>query len=158
MCGKLNIPFVDIKAVNSSMLWDIKTNNFISAPINGGSVTNILNQFILNSGKVLAFIHDHTHCDNIITPVQSCDLYPDITILCSLCYTTSVPNILIGQPSVQQRMYNTYLEFVINVYVINYKTGNINIFRFGAMTDYILMNKKNKNPHSVLSECGFLML
>ena len=26
------------------------------------------------------------------------------------------------------------------------------------MTDYILMNKKIKNPHSVLSECGFITL
>lgn len=27
-----------------------------------------------------------------------------------------------------------------------------------GMTDYILINKKIKNPHSVLSECGFIML
>lgn len=52
-----------------------------------------------------------------------------------IVFTPSVPNILIGQPSVQQRIYNTYSEFAIDAYVINYKTCNINIFRFRAGND-----------------------
>ena len=115
--------------------------NSLSTPVNGELVADCLNNFVSSGGKVLAFIHGHTHCDNIITPSESGDSYPDITSLCSWCYTPSVSDVLGGNPSVEQRLYDSYSEFAIDIYAVNCKTGSINIFRFGAGSDRIYQSE-----------------
>ncbi len=114
-----------------------KAENSITTPENGELVSDILNNFSKNNGTVLAYIHGHVHCDNIITPRDSNDSYVDISTLCSWCYKPGDANHanLIGNPTTAVRKYNTYNEYAIDIYAVNCKTGVINIFRFGAGSD-----------------------
>ncbi len=112
-----------------------RKDNCGANPINGERISQMLNTFVSGGGRVLAFIHGHTHCDNIIEPSVSGDKYVDISTLCSWSYKPSIPAGLIGNPTVEMRIYGEYTEYAIDTYVINCKTGKINIFRFGAGAD-----------------------
>lgn len=104
---------------------------------NGEQVKNALNTFCTNGGTVLAWIHGHTHWDNIVTSDMSKDMFPYISVTSSLVQNTQLGDVssLLGTPTKNKRMYDDYSEYAIDIFAVNYTTNKINIYRFGTGND-----------------------
>ena len=116
----------------------IATRKNISGPVlfGGEELAKVLNDFNTDDHKILAFYHGHTHWDNIVLPSESGDKFPYISTEKAWCttYTPSYDGIL-GNPSTYTREYGKYNEYAFDVNVLNVKTGEIKMFRFGAGSD-----------------------
>lgn len=85
------------------------------------------------NGNVLAYIHGHTHFDNIM--VVSGNNFPYIATCCALPAKGDESKAHPESAVYWDRSINTYTEYCFDIYNIHNDTGVIKIFRFGAGVD-----------------------
>ena len=87
---------------------------------------------LLNTGNVLAYIHGHTHWDNIVK--VSGNGYPYISVCCALPVEmdTAANGCSLGDPTAYSRSIGTLTEFCFDIINVHTDTGIINTYRFGA--------------------------
>ena len=106
-----------------------------TAEIEGGSaIENALNSY---SGKIIAYIHGHTHWDNIGT-VEG-NKFPYISVCCAVPVKTPITDTYkencVGNPTSYDRVIGDYSEYCFDIINIHLDTNVINIKRFGAGSD-----------------------
>lgn len=104
---------------------------------NGQNVTNggDMETIIKGYDNVLAYVHGHTHWDNI---VKCSDLdFPFISTCCSLPVriNTEEEGCEEGTPTSYDRAIGTITEYCIDIINFHPDTGKVNLFRFGCGTD-----------------------
>lgn len=106
--------------------------NWRNRSINNGSTVETM---LRTSDNVIAYIHGHTHWDNIA--VVSGNSYPYIATCCGLAEKGDIENdgCSLGNPTNYTRTIGTYSEYCFDIYNIHKDTGKIKIFRFGAGND-----------------------
>ena len=133
----------------TTALQDAKTNSLpviimchippISAGVINVSTTEARNEAALNEAidgvgaNILAWLHGHVHCDNVITDMTS---YPIVAFDAQKLYRqwSSAPNIH-GSPTCPSRTVGTYSEYAFDVLLIRTtgsSMGTIYCYRFGA--------------------------
>jgi hypothetical protein len=103
--------------------------------IEGGSaIENALNSY---SGKIIAYIHGHTHWDNIGT--VDGNKFPYISICCAVPTKTPITDNYIknsvGNPVSYDRVIGDYSEYCFDIINIHLDTNVVNMKRFGAGND-----------------------
>lgn len=103
--------------------------------IEGGSaIENALNSY---SGKIIAYIHGHTHWDNIGT--VDGNKFPYISICCAVPDKTPITDEYkensVGTPTSYDRVIGDYCEYCFDIINIHLDTNVINMKRFGAGND-----------------------
>lgn len=90
---------------------------------------------VKNCDNVIAYIHGHTHWDNIY--VVNGNGFPYICTCCALPEQLDLETYACsyGTPTNYERTKGSYSEYCFDVYNIHKNNGKINIYRFGAGTD-----------------------
>ena len=100
--------------------------------VNGTQIENILNNY---NGTVIAYIHGHTHWDNIYKPNNL--KFPFYSICCALPIKLDLERYRCdeGNPTVYDRELNTYSQYCFDIFNVHTDTNIIKSFRFGAGKD-----------------------
>lgn len=103
-----------------------------SGVTNGGAVESALNAY---EGGVLAYIHGHTHWDNIFKPDDG--TFPFWSVCCAMISKMDIETYGCseGNPVSYDRTAGTYSEYCFDIINIHPDTGVIRSFRFGAGAD-----------------------
>ena len=106
--------------------------------VNKDDVISELNAYVTSGGEVIAYIHGHTHIDNIIE--ASSDVkFPLVSVCCALPSKATIPEqSYYSGATVPDRTLGTYSEYCFDVANIHMDTGVIKFFRFGAGSDRTL--------------------
>lgn len=107
----------------------------VTVEIEGGSaIENALNSY---SGKIIAYIHGHTHWDNIGT--VDGNKFPYISICCAVPDKVTITDErkanTIGEPISYDRKIGDFSEYCFDIVNIHLDTNVINIKRFGVGND-----------------------
>lgn len=99
---------------------------------NGSAVESKLNAY---EGGVLAYIHGHTHWDNIFKP--DAGTFPFWSVCCAMISKMDIETYGCseGNPVSYDRVAGEYSEYCFDIVNIHPDTGIIRSFRFGAGTD-----------------------
>lgn len=113
---------------------------------NESAVCGALNDFVAGGGTVLAYIHGHTHWDNIYQ--LDSDKFPFIAVCCERCQEFDTEEYgtdkgVKGTPTSYPRTPDTYSEYCFDTFSVDPYNKIIRMFRFGAGYDRILHCETN---------------
>lgn len=110
-------------------------NRYLNALDRAIENSDYIENALKNRGNVLAYIHGHTHWDNIYT--VDGNGFPYISTCCGLPEQIDLATVACsyGTPINYERTAGTYSEYCFDIYNIHKDTGVVRIFRFGAGDD-----------------------